>query len=93
MSNEGLKYAHNEELIRRMARNVAEYRKVKGYTQLDLANEADIGLAQIKRIETAGVNTSISSAYRIALALERSVDDLLRPYDETIRIIESEKES
>lgn len=42
-----------------MSLNIAGYRKVKGFTQLDLANEADIGLAQIKRIETAGVNTSI----------------------------------
>jgi transcriptional regulator with XRE-family HTH domain len=90
VSNEGLTYAHNEELIRRMARNVAEYRKLKGYTQLELANEADVGLAQIKRIELAGVNTSISTAFRIAQALDRSVDDLLRPFDETIRLIEEE---
>lgn len=74
-----------------MARNVAEYRRVKGFTQLELANEADVGLAQIKRIELAGVNTSISTAYRISIALNRSVDDLLRPFDETIRILDTEK--
>ena len=91
MNNKGLKYAHNEELVQRMARNVAEYRRVKGFTQLELANEADVGLAQIKRIELAGVNTSISTAYRISIALNRSVDDLLRPFDETIRILDTEK--
>ena len=56
-------YARDQKVIKFIAKRVKELRAENGMTQEELANEADIGIAQLKRIETATVNTSISSVY------------------------------
>jgi putative transcriptional regulator len=61
-------YVRDEKLIKFLAKRVKELRMEHGLTQEELANEAEIGIAQLKRIETANINTSVSSLYRIIKA-------------------------
>lgn len=69
-------YAKDEKLLFLLGKKIKELRKAKGITQEGLANEAEIGLAQVKRIEAGNVNTSISSIYRITVALNISLSKL-----------------
>ena len=50
-------------------------------TQEELANEAEIGIAQLKRIESGNINTSISTAYRISNALNVKIKDLFEDFE------------
>lgn len=70
------KYVHDEKVIAFLSTRIRKIREEKGITQEELANEAEIGLAQLKRIELGLVNTSISSIYRIANALNLTVGEL-----------------
>ncbi|WP_299430544.1 helix-turn-helix transcriptional regulator [uncultured Maribacter sp.] len=49
--------------------NLRRLRKSKGFTQEELANELNIEISQISRIERGIINTSISNAYSIAKTL------------------------
>lgn len=53
-----------------------EVRKSKGYSQEQLANECDLPLSQISRIETATINTSLSHICLIARVLKIKVSYL-----------------
>jgi len=48
---------------------------LKNWTQEELANESEISLAQIKRIELGYINTSIVALFKISCALEVSMDE------------------
>lgn len=74
-------YARDQKVIKFIAKRVKELRLENGWTQEELANEAEIGIAQLKRIETATVNTSVSSIYRISKALKVNIDTLLNGVD------------
>lgn len=73
-------YARDQKMIEFIAERVRELRADHGLTQEDLANEAEIGVAQLKRIETANVNTSVSSLYRIAKALNVTFDEFFKGF-------------
>ena len=49
---------------------MAEIRKNKNITQEQLAEEADLSLSQIARIETGVINTSVNTIYTIATTLD-----------------------
>ncbi len=76
MAKRPTKYVHDEKVITFLSTRIRNIREEKGITQEELANEAEIGLAQLKRIELGLVNTSISSLYRIANALDLTLGEL-----------------
>jgi transcriptional regulator with XRE-family HTH domain len=66
----------NERVIKAFGRNLREIRVKHGISQEELANEANIPLSQIGRIERGEINTTISSAYAIAASLKINISDL-----------------
>jgi transcriptional regulator with XRE-family HTH domain len=54
-----------------------EIRKAKGYSQEQLANECDLPLSQISRIETCRINTSLSHICLLARVLKISPAELM----------------
>ena len=60
----------NKELVKALGEQIQKLRKQQGLSQLDLANEADIPLSQIGRIERGETNPTISTLYVIAFAMK-----------------------
>lgn len=60
----------NKGLIKAVGARIRNLRIQKGISQEDLANEADIPLSQVGRIERGENNPTISTLYVIARALE-----------------------
>lgn len=60
----------NKELIKALGNRIRELRLKNNMSQEDLANEADIPLSQIGRIERGENNPTISTIYVICQALE-----------------------
>lgn len=56
--------------------NLKKLRKEAKFTQEDLANDCNISLSQIGRIERGEINTTISTLYVIAQALDLDVAEL-----------------
>lgn len=59
----------NEDVMMNFGKNVCKIRVLKGYTQEQLADEANISQVQVARIESGKLNTSISTVYALAKAL------------------------
>lgn len=59
----------NKELTKALGERIRKLRKKQGMSQEDLANEADIPLSQVGRIERGENNPTISTLYVISLAL------------------------
>lgn len=57
-------------------KNLYVLRKRTGLTQEELANDADIPISQVGRIERGEVNTTISTAYVLSKALKIPVSEL-----------------
>ncbi len=74
-------YARDEKVIKFLAKKIKELRRENEMTQEELANEAEIGIAQLKRIESGNINTSISTAYRISNALNVKIKDLFEDFE------------
>ena len=64
-----------ELIVKYVASRARNLRISRGWTQEELANESEISLAQIKRIELGYINASIVSLYKITYALEVSMDE------------------
>jgi len=62
--------------IKSFGKSLSKHRKNAGLTQEQLANDADIPISQVGRIERGEVNTTISTAYVLAKALNVKVSDL-----------------
>ena len=73
------KYKHQGKYIR-LGLNIAYHRKLRGMTQLDLAEAVNISRTHISNIEAPNVPTSVSleTLFDIADALDVSVDVLFR---------------
>lgn len=67
----------NRELMKALGKRINELRKEKGFSQEELANEADIPLSQIGRIERGETNATISTLHVISQALDYKLKDLL----------------
>ena len=67
------------ELLRIVGSNIKKIRESKGLTQVDLVGkiEGEIDTTNISRIEAGRTNPTIFTLYRIALALEVSIKELL----------------
>lgn len=59
----------SEEVMTRFGLNVQKIRRLKGFTQEQLAEEAGISQVQIARIESGKLNTSISTVVALSIAL------------------------
>ncbi len=59
--------------------NIRKYRKIRNYTQEELAEFADISYDFMRRIESSKgqCGFSIFTLYKLALALNVSVDELM----------------
>lgn len=56
--------------------NLKKLRKNAELTQEDLANDCNVSLSQIGRIERGEINTTISTLFVLAKALDLKVADL-----------------
>ena len=68
----------NEALLKAFGKNLKKLREKKGLTQEALANDADIPINQVGRIERGEINTTISTANAIAKALNVALLDIFR---------------
>ena len=68
----------NVEYIIAFGLNLRALRINSGLTQENLANDCNISLSQIGRLERGEINTTISTAYVLAKALKIEVADLFR---------------
>lgn len=63
--------------------NIRKSRKAKGWSQRELAEHTETDTSYINRVETGKINPSIAVLERIAGALERSLDELVRGVEKT----------
>lgn len=64
------------EVLKLFGSNLRKARETKGYTQEQLANELDLEISQISRIERGVISTSIYTLYLIASILEVDINGL-----------------
>ncbi len=67
----------NEKFVRAFGKNLRKIRIAKNISQEDLANDADIPINQVGRIERGEINTTIVTVKALADALKMDVIDLL----------------
>lgn len=67
----------NKELTKALGERIRKLRMKQGLSQEGLANEADVPLSQIGRIERGENNPTISTLYVIANALEIDLKTLV----------------
>lgn len=68
----------NIEFMKAFGKNLKKLRKEAELTQEDLANDCNISLSQIGRIERGEINTTISTLFVLAQALEIEVSQLFQ---------------
>lgn len=71
---------HDQDIIQFVGERVKMLRNQKGLTQEELANESEVSLAQIKRIELGTINTSIRALERITATLNIKVNEFFEGY-------------
>jgi transcriptional regulator with XRE-family HTH domain len=64
-----------KKFLRLFGKRLREIRIEKGLSQEDLANDSNIPINQIGRIERAQVNTTLKTIFKIARALDIDVKD------------------
>lgn len=70
------KLIFDEEGLKLLAKRLKEVRSEKGLTQEELSHRSDITLSQIARIETARINPTVSTIFKIARGLKVSPKEL-----------------
>ncbi|WP_090559706.1 helix-turn-helix domain-containing protein [Pedobacter hartonius] len=78
---EGSKKRRNEKGITALGNNIRKYRKLRGLTISQLANQMDVDYSQISRMELGTVNTNISMIFAVADVLEIKAAQLLEDDD------------
>ncbi len=68
----------NKKLIENFGIHLKTLRLEKSLSQEDLANDADIPINQIGRIERGEINPSLSTLYSIAKALSLRLHELMK---------------
>jgi len=68
----------NKKLIISFGLHVRQLREKKDYSMRHLADLADVNYTQISKIETGKINTTISTAYALAKALDITLDELFK---------------
>ncbi|WP_282787746.1 helix-turn-helix domain-containing protein [Flavobacterium croceum] len=69
-----------QELLKSVGKRIQDIRVSKGLTQVDLVGkiDGDIDTTNISRIESGRTNPTIYTLYRIAVALDTTVDELVK---------------
>jgi len=62
--------------LQAFADQLKKVRKQKKMTQEDLAYQSDLSLSQIARIETARINPTLSTVFKIARTMEVELKEL-----------------
>jgi transcriptional regulator with XRE-family HTH domain len=65
-----------KELLLKFGKNLRKLRESKDFTQAQLANELNVEISQISRIERGLINTSVTTIFSIASVLKVSISDL-----------------
>jgi two-component system OmpR family response regulator len=76
LRKKGLTRAPEEQLLRAVGDAVRRLRHERGLTLKQLAERAGLSISQISQVERAESSPSVSSLYRLAVALESRVQDL-----------------
>lgn len=76
LRKKGLARAPEEQLLRAVGDAVRRLRHERGLTLKQLAERAGLSISQISQVERAESSPSVSSLYRLAVALESRVQDL-----------------
>lgn len=63
--------------LRKLGHSVHEYRKIRGYSQQELASTSDLDRAYISAVEHGKQNISIGAISKLAKALDVSIEELL----------------
>jgi transcriptional regulator with XRE-family HTH domain len=71
-------YKYNEAFCKAFGKQVRKLREKKGISMRQFAVHADIEYSQLSKIERGVINTTISTAYAIAEALDVEVHDLFK---------------
>jgi transcriptional regulator with XRE-family HTH domain len=71
----------NKKLLQRFGYHLRELRQEARLTQEELANDADIPINQVGRIERGEINPTLSTLYALSVALKRSLPDLLNFFE------------
>ncbi len=66
-----------DEISRKLGRRIQEARRVKGWTQEDLAHHAGLDFSYLNQLENGKRNPSLSTLYKIVTALGVPLKDLL----------------
>jgi transcriptional regulator with XRE-family HTH domain len=72
----GMRKKHKKRLVGALATNVKRLRHAKGWTQHDLADEANIRQALVSEIEKGVANPTVGTIAKLAAALEVKPVDL-----------------
>lgn len=70
------KVIFDEKGLKAFADRLKEVRKIKNLTQEELAYKSGISLSQIARIETAKINPTLSTIFKIARTLDIKLSEL-----------------
>ncbi|MFH0843314.1 MAG: helix-turn-helix transcriptional regulator [Bacteroidota bacterium] len=70
------KLIFDEAGLKAFAKRLKEVRKTKNLSQEELALRTELTLSQIARIETAKINTTLSTVFRIARILDIELPEL-----------------
>lgn len=68
-------YKHNEAYCKAFGLQLRKIRQSKGLSMRGLAKEADIEYSQLSKIERGVINTTISTVYTLAQALDTPVKE------------------
>lgn len=67
-----------KELLKRIGKNISNYRKKKDLTQVQFAELIEMNRSALARIEAGGVNSSIIRLSKIAIELDITIEELVR---------------
>lgn len=70
------KHVFDEAGLKAFAKRLKQVRKMKDLSQEELALRAELSLSQIARIETARINPTLSTIFRMARAMEIELSEL-----------------
>lgn len=74
------KIEFDENIYDTIRKNIRKYRKLKGITSAELAEMVGLSHEFIRQIQSdkAGYNFSVETFYKISVALDVSLDDLIK---------------
>lgn len=71
-----MEYLNEKDFLVAFGKNLQKVRKAQGFTQAQLANDIDVEISQISRIERGIINTSVGNVNAISLALRVDIRQL-----------------